>query len=277
MFYPWLPSVLFGRMSVLQPDPTRIIGTGGTCDVYAWGEGRVLKLFHEHRPGPLIDREFRITQAVRALGVSAPAAYEIVEIDGRRGIVFDRIEGQTVFEYVKTRPWKLFAAARQLAELHAQLHGLTAPAELPSQIGRIASGIESARNASEENKQIARRLLAELPDGEALCHGDFHPDNIFLTRQGPVIIDWSAATRGHPLGDVARTSNLFQYADLPDSTPWHIRLLFKASRALLHRTYLNRYLQLRPGTRRQIEEWQAPLRIAASAWPRMIPWSDAVD
>jgi uncharacterized protein (TIGR02172 family) len=264
-------------MSVLQPDPTRIIGTGGTCDVYAWGEGRVLKLFHEHRPGLLIDREFRITQAVKALGVSAPAAHEIVEINGRRGIVFDRIEGQTVFEYVKARPWKLFAAARQLAELHAQLHGLTAPADLPSQIQRIASGIETAKNASAENKQIARRLLAELPDGEALCHGDFHPDNVFLTRQGPVIIDWSAATRGHPLGDVARTSNLFQYADLPESTPWYIRLLFKASRALLHRTYLNRYLQLRPGTRRQIEEWQEPLRIAASAWPRMVPWSDAVD
>jgi uncharacterized protein (TIGR02172 family) len=264
-------------MSVLQPDPSRIIGEGLTADVYAWDEGRVLKLFHDHRPSSLIDREFRITQAVKAIGVSAPAAYKIVEINGRRGIVFDRVEGQTVFEYVKARPWKLFAAARQLAELHAQLHGLQAPPELPSQIGRIASGIEAATAVSEEDKQTARRLLGELPEGEALCHGDFHPDNVFLTRQGPVIIDWSAATRGHPLGDVARTSNLFQYANLPESTPLHIRCLFKASRAVLHSTYLNRYLQLHPGTRRQIEEWQAPLRVAASAWPRMFPWSDSVD
>jgi len=34
---------------------------------------------------------------------------------------------------------------------------------------------------------------------------------------------------------------------------------------------------LRPGTRRQIEEWQAPLRVAASTWPRMCPGSDSDD
>jgi uncharacterized protein (TIGR02172 family) len=254
-------------MSVLQPDPTRIIGTGLTSDVYAWDKGWVLKLFHRDRPASLIDREYRITRAVNAIGLPAPAAHDIVEIDGRRGIVFDRVEGQTIFDYVNARPWKLFAAARQFAELQAQLHRCAAPGELPSQLERIERGIAAAA-VSEEERQIARRRLGELPDGESLCHGDFHPANIFLTRKGPVIIDWSAATRGHPLGDVARTSNLFDYASLPASTSLQILLLFKMSRALLHRSYLNRYLQLRPGSRRQIEDWKMPLRVAGTAWPR---------
>src|SRR5260370_22613113 len=66
------------RMSVLQPDPARIIGTGHTSEVYAWDDGRVLKLFYEHRPGSLLDREFPITQSVKAIDVPGPAPFQLV-------------------------------------------------------------------------------------------------------------------------------------------------------------------------------------------------------
>src|SRR5205814_1676643 len=88
--------------------------------------------------------------------------------------------------------------------------------------------------------------------------GDFHPENILLTPRGPIIIDWDSATRGHPLGDVACTSFLFQKASLPPWTPWHMHLLLKCCRSLLHNTYLRRYLQLRPGTHQQIAAWLKP-------------------
>jgi hypothetical protein len=35
-----------------------------------------------------------------------------------------------------------------------------------------------------------------------LVHGDFHPENVLLTDDGPVIIDWSDAAVAHPLVDV---------------------------------------------------------------------------
>ncbi len=38
-----------------------------------------------------------------------------------------------------------------------------------------------------------------------LLHGDFHPNNILYTASGPVVIDWSFASSGDPLLDVART------------------------------------------------------------------------
>jgi Ser/Thr protein kinase RdoA (MazF antagonist) len=43
-------------------------------------------------------------------------------------------------------------------------------------------------------KYLARRSQAlerlnQLPDGDALCHGDYHPDNVLMTRNGPIIID----------------------------------------------------------------------------------------
>jgi uncharacterized protein (TIGR02172 family) len=259
-------SLDFPQMTIRTLDRAALVGTGLTSDVYAWGEGRVLKLCHRHRPADRVEAEFQITRAVHGAGLPVPAAYELVEIEGRRGIVFERVDGPSMFEYVQSRPWTLFAAARQLAELHAQVHGCAAPLDLPRQSQWIENRIETSECLSEADKQLVRRSLAELPDGEVLCHGDFHPGNILLTRRGPVIIDWSTGSRGHPLGDVACTSYLFDNANLPAAARLHIRLLFKVSRDLLHRKYLNRYLQLRSGSRRQIDAWLAPIQAAKSGW-----------
>src|SRR6478752_2749091 len=141
---PWLRSPAEGREPVPQPcwacnecsgrrmstpppsaEPglpgAAIIGRGFTADVYAWGDGRVLKLFHPGAPDRP-EREYRVTRAVHAAGLPAPAVYELVEVDGRAGIVFERVDGPSLFEYVQARPWKLWWAIRRLAELHAQIH-----------------------------------------------------------------------------------------------------------------------------------------------------------
>ncbi|MBC7851848.1 MAG: phosphotransferase [Pirellulaceae bacterium] len=254
---------------LMHADPRQLdqtlIGTGLTADVHAWKDGQVLKLFHQSFTEARVTREYEINRAVHAAGLPVPAAYEVIRLEERFGIVLERIEGPSMFANVQSRPWTLFAAARQMAELHAQLHSHPAPPELPSQRAWIESRINSAIVASESEQNRARQLLGELPAGDALCHGDFHPGNILLTARGPIIIDWSTATRGHPLGDVACTSHLFENADLPVSASRTIRLLFMVSRSLLHTTYLRRYLRLRPGMRSQINKWRVLLTATLAA------------
>src|SRR5262249_15504970 len=155
------------------------------------------------------EREYVASRALHAAGVPAPAAFEVLEVGGRCGIVFERIEGVSLLGYTQVRPWSIFRAVRLLAELHAQIHRRTAPAALPSFRERIAARIE-ASDAPEADRKAALEQLAGLPEGAALCHGDFHPDNILLTARGPVVIDWSSASRGDPLGDVAWTSHLMR-------------------------------------------------------------------
>jgi uncharacterized protein (TIGR02172 family) len=244
------------------PDKDALLGTGFTSDVYAWGKGRVLKLFHPGRPASRVHCEFTVTRVIRDAGLSAPAAYDLVELDGRLGIIFERIDGPSLADLVQARPWTLFAVARQFAELHAVLHSHRPPDELPHQYEWIDSAIQAAGHLSDAEKLNVRSRLADLPHGDALCHGDFHPGNILCSKSGPVIIDWGKATRGHPLGDVAQTSYLFQNASLPPSTPRTFRLLFESLRAILHRTYLKRYLQLRSGTLEQIAAWKIPVETA---------------
>ncbi len=246
-----------------------LVGKGFTAQVYAWGDGRVLKLFESWRPTAKAEKEFAISRAVHAAGLPVPAVHELVEVEGRRGIVFERVDGRSMFEQVVARPWRLFAAARQLAELHARLHAVKAPAELPTLREQIAGWIDGAAELSGAEKEELRRCLATLPDGDALCHGDFHPANILFSARRPMIIDWSSATRGHALGDVARTSHLFEVAELPEESPRHILWLFKVARAAVHKTYLKHYFRLRPAKPGELEAWRPVQKAAAAVWRQL--------
>lgn len=243
-----------------------IIGQGLTAVVYAWEPGRVIKLFHTARPPAKVELEYRIARAVYTAGLPAPAVHDLLEIDGQLGIVMEHAQGTSLFQQVQARPWKLRAAIRQLAELHTQLHDHLAPPELPSQRDWIAGGIESATDLTVEEKQRARASLNGLPDGTAICHGDFHPENIIYTARGPIILDWSRATRGHPHGDVACTCRLIQSAPMPSWVKLHMHLLIRFSRAYAHREYVSHYLRLRPASPDQITAWHIPLAVASAGW-----------
>jgi uncharacterized protein (TIGR02172 family) len=243
-----------------------LIGRGFTADVYAWEPGRVVKLFHPARPEAKVELECRVARAVHAAGLPAPAVFDLLEIDGRRGMVMEHVEGVSLFKQVQARPWKLPGAVRQLAELHAKIHQHSAPAELPSQREWIVAGIEAAADLSTNEKRQAQRCLADLPDGTTLCHGDFHPENVILTPRGPLIIDWSRATRGHPLCDVACTCRLFQTAQMPAWAPSHMHLLARLGRSYVVRTYRAHYLKLHRASPDAVDAWNEPLAAAAAGW-----------
>lgn len=245
-------------------DRAALIGRGFCADVYSWGEGRVLKLFQGTTDQA--EREFAATCAVHSAGLPAPEAFEVVEVEGRPGIVFERIEGVSLFEQTQARPWKLFSVIRLAAELHAEIHGFTAPAGLPTLHERIIARIESAKGTVLE-KRAALDRLATLPQGASLCHGDFHPGNVLMSPRGPVVIDWSSASRGHPIGDLACTSRLMRSARLPPWAAWYSHLMLRGLRSGMHRSYLNWYFRRRPGSRREIEAWRMPLQTAAEALP----------
>lgn len=218
-----------------------------------------------------MERHFKTARMVHAAGLPVPAVYEMAEHNGRHGIIFERIEGVSMLVWGQARPWMIFSAAKQLAELHFRVHQCVAPPELQTQKQRIRDAMEADKNVPPENKEDTRARLEKLPDGDALCHGDFHPDNILFTRRGPVIVDWDSATRGHPLGDVACTSRLFQVASLPPWSPRYMHLLMKISRQALRKTYLKRYRQLHPCSLEEITAWEKPLAIAAPRWRNNAP------
>jgi uncharacterized protein (TIGR02172 family) len=239
-----------------------LIGAGRTAEVYAWGSDRVLKLYFDWMGREPVEREFRITRAVHDLGLPVPAADEIVEEEGRLGIVFERLRGPSLKKVAEANPARLPETAHTLGELHALMHSKSLPAGLCSQRDQLEYGIDAATELASSEKDDVRARLAALPDGNAVCHGDFHPDNVILTDNGPVIIDWMTGSRGNPLADVARTELLFSTGGLPPRMPLAGRIFMSAARTLLYRGYLRTYSRVRPLSRDAVREWGKPILAA---------------
>ena len=238
----------------------RLIAQGRTAEIYAWTDGYVLKLFRDWCPPSWLDYEFRIARIVQDAKLPVPAVSEIVEVKGRRGLVYERVDGPSMLRVIQTHPWQVRRLGRLMADLHAAIHNLSVP-DLPSYKVRLTRDITAAAALPDDLKTAALARLSSLPDGTALCHGDFHLDNIIMARGGPVIIDWMTAASGNPLADMARTRMIIYTGTPPNWGALQLWLLGRL-RAQLQSAYLGRYAQLRPFDRQEFAAWQ-PVMAAA--------------
>ena len=248
------------------------IAQGRTAEIYAWDDGLVLKLYREWCPPDWVDYEARIARAVYEAGVPSPEAGETVEVDGRRGLMYERLEGIAMLQDMNTRPWTLWKHARSLGELHATIHQKSITG-LPSYKERLRYDMGKVTQLTDEQQRRALTILEQLPDGHNLCHGDFHPGNVLLTKNGPVVIDWMTACSGSPWADVARTSLLLSIG--AKSAGRQVNPLIRAAIQLYHRTYLNRYHALHPDTTNELTRW-TPVIAAARLSENIIPEHEAL-
>jgi uncharacterized protein (TIGR02172 family) len=230
------------------------IAYGRTAEIYPWGESdrQVLKLFYPSFSDERVHHEARVARAVHAAGLDVPAVGDIVELDGRLGLVYERLAGVPMGRRMETRPWTVVRLSRRLGELHARMHEVAGFAGLPSQRARIEYKIGAAKGLAPALRQRVLTALAEMPDGDRLCHGDFHPWNVIVSGDRATVIDWIDAACGNPLADVARTSVIL--AGVPvmaEMVTWWDRLCVP----WVHRLYLRRTFELRPGGEEEYRAW----------------------
>jgi len=105
-------------------------------------------------------------------------------------------------------------------------------------------------------------LLGELPRGESLLHGDYHPLNLLMDETGLVLIDWPGATLGPPETNVARTSVLMAACTPPNAMRLMLWLMGALRRPLFIPRYLAAYRKVRPLDLDQLRQWQVVHAIA---------------
>jgi aminoglycoside phosphotransferase (APT) family kinase protein len=248
------------------------IAQGRTAEIYSWDSRHILKLYREWCPPDWVDYEARIARAVHESGVPSPEVGEIVEINGRRGLIYERLEGVSMLEDLNARPWTLLKQARSLAELQITTHQKSITG-LPSYKDRLRYDIRETSQLTDELRKKAFSILDALPDGQNLCHGDYHPGNVFLTNHGPVIIDWMTACSGSPWADVARTSLLLTIG--AKAAGKQVRPIVRTVINLYHRIYLNRYLARRENSGNELKLW-TPVIAAARLSEDIIPEREAL-
>ena len=232
----------------------------------------MLKLYRDWCPPDWVDYGARIARAVYEAGIPSPQAGEIVELDGRRGLIYERLEGVSMLQDMNARPWMLWKHARSLAELQITIHQKSISG-LPTYKDRLRYGIEKSSQLNDELRKKVLVLLKTLPDGQNVCHGDYHPGNVFLTKNGPVVIDWMTACSGTPWADVARTSLILSIG--AKAAGKQVRPIIRMAIRLYHRSYLHRYLALTSSEENEFNRW-APVIAAARLNEEIRPEREAL-
>jgi Ser/Thr protein kinase RdoA (MazF antagonist) len=184
--------------------PVELLAEGRTAEVYAYGAGRVLKL---DRPGwtglAPFERDVLVQLAEAGLPVARP--HDVVTVEGRSGIVLDRVDGVTLREdLLDSSGAEVEALARRFVELQLQLNATTV-ASLPPLVPRLRTEIGASVTDGALRHELSA-LLDGLDDGGlGVCHYDLSPDNVLVGPDGWVVIDWITAAAGPSAADLART------------------------------------------------------------------------
>ena len=146
-----------------------------------------------------------MTRAAFAAGIPAPEVFDEVTLDGRFGIVLQRLDGPTLVQLLRTGAMTSGQAGAILATLYISVHRTPPPPELLSL--RDWFGAVSRHSDGRLPNHIATGILTlieRLAPGDGLCHGDLHPANVIMTANGPKIIDWVASFRASGALDLGR-------------------------------------------------------------------------
>ena len=241
------------------------IGQGNTAEILLYKPGTVLKLFRDQFPESGVMKEWRVTRAVQTVYSRMPKALRLVSCGERSGILYELAEGQDLFRMIGSEPFLLFSTGKKLAEIHTEIHGktisgiLTVKEKLLQEIGWVND------LSDDEKRKITDRLLL-LPDGDRLCHFDFHPGNIMVSGGKLLVLDWLTACSGEPAADIARTCLLLKYGEVRNGDRLS-RLILSITKVCIRRSYMRNIRRLSGITRDEIRRWILPAAAARlSEW-----------
>lgn len=184
-------------------EPGPLLGMGRDSEMRAYGP-HIIRMSLRGRD---LSHEAAAMRHVRAHGFPAP---EVIEQPADHSVVMERLTGPTMLDELAAKPWLLSRHVKGLARLHRMLGDVPAPTD-----------------------------WVRVSAGNSVVHLDLQPDNVKLTPNGPVVIDWSNAAAGDAAFDAAST-----YVRLRTASPDNhaaARAVINAFRTRFARAFLKEF------------------------------------
>ncbi|WP_416730919.1 phosphotransferase family protein [Fictibacillus sp. JL2B1089] len=239
-----------------------LIGEGSTAQVVIHSPTEVAKIFHDHISDDFVEHEYLIHKNILQSGLLVPEVRWGKPIPGKRALIYEKVEGITLTKLLESQPQKALHYLKKMATLQNSVHEKKL-STLPSQFEVLKQKIMSVKELNGDDKKRINKGLEALPLSNSLCHGDFHPDNILVTKDECFfIIDWCDATSGNRMADLARTLLILCYGGLQDRTSFLNFRTTLYARKLLAMYYRKSYTRHYQFSLKPLASWMVPIAAA---------------
>ena len=178
-----------------------VVGRGAQATVYGRGDYAV-KLYREGYPKANVFAEAFIMSNLEGADFPSPRIHEVLRADGRYGLRMDLVRGRTLSEELHD-PARREHAMERLVKIQCHLQkNYDLPWAIDVKLRFRGDLAQNGNLPGDLKKQLLEELDA-LPDGQALCHCDFHVYNVFFDGDDYTIIDLLQVGRGDPAADAA--------------------------------------------------------------------------
>ena len=199
-----------------------LIHESGGKKLYRDGN-KLIKSFDESYSKAGILNEALNQARVEETNLNIPKVLGVEVIDGKWSLIWEFIEGDTLEELMQREPDKRDEYLEYFVDLQIRMSKEKVPL-----LGHLRDKMHAKISASAFPATIRYDLhvrLDSLPRHKKLCHGDFQPSNVIITKDGtPYIIDWSHATQGNGSADAARTYLIFKLQKKDEMAEKYLRL-----------------------------------------------------
>ena len=206
-------------------------------------DSTAIKLFAEgYLKADILNEALNQARVEESTDLFIPKLIEVKKINGRWALVSEYIEGVTLEELMKKNPKKIDEYLEIFVNIQLNIHSKKVP--LLSRLkDKYKRKLICATNISDATKYELLQRLEGMKDHEKLCHGDFAPSNVIITKNGEYyIIDWAHATQGNASADCARTFLTFSMHNREDLALKYLNLFSRKSK--IDKSYIQRWIPI---------------------------------
>lgn len=198
----------------ISVDGCKMIGHGACGECFRIDDETIVKLYYSKISDAEIETEKSLAKKAFVLGIPTAISYDIVECDGRKGVVYELIKSKTISELIREDYSNHSKYVRMYTDICKKVHSIhTDDKEIPSFKEVNRADIKKIIGISDEEIAYLHKFIDIIPDDDTCIHGDLNINNIMVENGEPLLIDMGELSTGISLFDISRIIFSMKYAN----------------------------------------------------------------
>lgn len=189
------------KIRAISVGDAQVIGSGYFSRAYQLAEDSIVKVFTRNTSLEDIKRERELAKNAFLMGIPAAITFDIVDVGGKYGLLFEAINGSTYTQKILSDPEHLEQYITRYAQLLRSINTTKVSSDDFPSAAEIAAGkLETIRPyLSETEYRVLASMLDSIEDTHTYVHADCHTGNIMLQNDELMIIDMETSCVGNPI------------------------------------------------------------------------------